>query len=203
MMSESNQKTAVLFDVTYSEPCPDCAAAGVSSVLGLVVGVGIVCAENQDHVFEQLPSELDGAEVQESGRLPARQIEAASGSAVAPSASEIQSQEPEANQAGEPLPVIGEQLQDVSAVAGDVSKDETAKPLPSGDGEVIEMSLGSESFRGGLFAPWPRPGGAVWALVEIPESYALGLQAEAEAQHIPFPQYLKEWMDRAAEYQWY
>jgi len=50
-------KTALTFNQEYAEKCPDCAAVGIVAPLGLVLGVGIVCAEGE-HFFEQLPDTL-------------------------------------------------------------------------------------------------------------------------------------------------
>ena len=47
------------------------------------------------------------------------------------------------------------------------------------------------------------PGGNVAVLVEIPESYYLGLLSEAEAQRQTFAEYYRDLTMRAAENQWY
>jgi len=49
----------------------------------------------------------------------------------------------------------------------------------------------------------PLPGGNVAVLVEIPESYYLGLLSEAEAQRQTFAEYYRDLTLRAAENQWY
>jgi hypothetical protein len=49
----------------------------------------------------------------------------------------------------------------------------------------------------------PLPGGNVAVLVEIPESYYLGLLSEAEALRQTFAEYYRDLTLRAAENQWY
>jgi hypothetical protein len=54
-----------------------------------------------------------------------------------------------------------------------------------------------------MWEPIPRRGGNVAVLIEIPESYYLGLLSEAEAQRQTFSEYYRDLTLRAAENQWY
>ncbi len=69
---------------------------------------------------------------------------------------------------------------------------ESTEPPAVGDVRTSEM-----------WEPIPRPGGNVAVLVEIPESYYLGLLSEAEAQRQTFAEYYRDLTLRAAENQWY
>ncbi len=73
-----------------------------------------------------------------------------------------------------------------------LGREQSEKPAAVGDVRTGEM-----------WEPIPRPGGNVAVLVEIPESYYLGLLSEAEAQRQTFAEYYRDLTMRAAENQWY
>jgi hypothetical protein len=78
------------------------------------------------------------------------------------------------------------------APASEPQSEESEKP------PVCGGVLGMETWKS-----IPCPGGNVAVLVEIPESYYLGLLSEAEAQRQTFAEYYRDLTLRAAENQWY
>ena len=78
------------------------------------------------------------------------------------------------------------------APASEPECEESAKP------PVCSGVLGME-----MWDSMPLPGGNVAVLVEIPESYYLGLLPEAEAQRQTFAEYYRDLTLRAAENLWY
>lgn len=174
------------FDLEYNLACPECAADGEQSQLGLIAGEGIRCNGPRTHSFEELPGQaLEKPAVRLAERVSA--LSAAHGSEEASEANALTAVVNRDPRALMRAPA----QQDCANSAAESEADQSTKPA---DAEKL--------FSGMLWQPVDIGGGDVVMLCRFSEAHIQMLKAEADNQKQTLGEYMLEWLWRAESNQW-
>jgi len=195
-----NPVATIEFDVTYQEPCPECAKSGNPDVpVGFSMANGISCATGA-HRFDTVPGEAQNPQEAPTGTPGKPQAAAVTISGLTPMVEKVP------NPADGPTPEQKRQWaqEDMQERMREAARRGIANmpAVPAIPKELKPEAVVPNGKPVQVLDSTPAPGNEITVTITMRERHVTAIMAEAEVQDHTFSQELQEFVERALDNFW-